>query len=135
MAVSPNSWGWWDSSWNPVGGCSASSPGCRNCYAATWATAPHRGPTIHDDVVDWVRDKPVFNGTLSVLPDDHPSWAFPLKWPGQKHPRLGNGQPSLIFVCPMSDLFHEDRPAEIIDQVVATITASRHIGLFLTKRA
>ena len=33
------------------------------------------------------------------------------------------------------DLFHEDRPSSIIDEVVATIVASRHIGLFLTKRA
>jgi protein gp37 len=34
----------------------------------------------------------------------------------------------------MSDLFHEERPQIIIDQVVATMVTSRHIGLFLTKR-
>jgi protein gp37 len=34
----------------------------------------------------------------------------------------------------MSDVFHEDRPQSVIDQVVATMVASQHIGLFITKR-
>ena len=34
----------------------------------------------------------------------------------------------------MSDLFHEQRPKAIIDQVVATLVASDHIGMLLTKR-
>lgn len=29
---------WAGASWNPVTGCSKVSPGCANCYAATWAS-------------------------------------------------------------------------------------------------
>jgi len=135
MAASPGSWGWWDASWNPVGGCKAVSPGCRNCYAAKWATAPHPAPTIHDDVVDFVRGKPVFNDTLTALPPEHVGWNWPLTWPGQEHPLLGDGEPNLLVVGLMADVFHENRPVEIIDQVVATVVASKHFGLFITKRA
>jgi protein gp37 len=47
---------------------------------------------------------------------------------------LGEGKPSLIFVCDMCDLFHENRPIAIIDRVVSTVAWSRHIGQLLTKR-
>ena len=76
----------------------------------------------------------MFNGELSVLPSEHRGWSWPLRWSGAEHPLLGDGQPSLIFVGVMSDLFHEHRPSSIIDQVVATMVMSRHIGLLLTKR-
>jgi protein gp37 len=58
-----------------------------------------------------------------------------MKWPGAKDPLLGPGQPSLIFVADMADLFHEQRPTTDIDQVVSAIASSRHIGQLLTKRA
>jgi protein gp37 len=61
-------------------------------------------------------------------------WSWPLKWRGAKHPKLGPGKPSLIFVGDMADLFHEGRPDKIIDRVCATIALSDHIGLLLTKR-
>jgi protein gp37 len=35
----------------------------------------------------------------------------------------------------MCDLFHENRPTQIIDRVVTTIAWSSHIGQLLTKRA
>jgi protein gp37 len=41
----------------------------------------------------------------------------------------------LIFVGDMCDLFHEDRSTSNIDEVIATVAASRHIGQILTKRA
>lgn len=34
----------------------------------------------------------------------------------------------------MTDLFHEDRPTAIIDQVVSPLILSQHTGLLLTKR-
>jgi protein gp37 len=76
----------------------------------------------------------IFNGKLTAAPDGHHLWNWPLKWPGAEHPKLGPGQPSLIFVGDMSDVFHEDRPDEIIDRVCSTIAVSDHIGLLLTKR-
>jgi protein gp37 len=77
----------------------------------------------------------IFNGKSTAAPDWHLQWTWPLTWPGAKHPKLGSGKPSLIFVGDMSDLFHEDRPKEIIDRICATMAQSDHIGLLLTKRA
>lgn len=129
--------GWWDGTWNPVGGCSVVSSGCRNCYAAKLSATQQTAHRIalYENTTDWVRGKPVFNGELSVLPPEHSGWTWPLTWPGAKYPLLGDGEPSLIFVGDMSDLFHEDRPQTIIDEVTATLAASPHIGMFLTKRA
>lgn len=78
---------------------------------------------------------PVFNGRLTVVPDASPTWTFPLRWRGSKTNRLGPDMPSLIFVGDMSDLFHDDRPEEVIDRHIAVIALSKHIGQFLTKRA
>jgi len=44
-------------------------------------------------------------------------------------------RPRMIFVCSMSDLFHETTPEEFIDEVFAAILAApRHIFQLLTKR-
>ncbi len=129
---------WWDVTWNPVGGCSLASPGCALCYAAQEAgtkTWPFAGSArVHDGVTIVKGKRRIFNGKLTVAPEGHRLWAWPLRWRGAKHPKLGPGQPSLIFVGDMSDLFHEGRDAEIIDRVCATIAMSDHIGLLLTKR-
>jgi protein gp37 len=82
-----------------------------------------------------VKDKRrIFNGKVTAAPDWHPQWTWLLTWPGAKHPKLGPGKPSLVFVGDMSDLFYGDRPKKIIDLVCATIALSDHIGLLLTKR-
>jgi protein gp37 len=128
--------GWWDQTSNFTGGCKAASPGCgqdKVCYAAMLAATQQfaRGVELYQGVTDWVRGKPVFNGKRTVLPPDHPSWRWLLTWPGAKHPNLGPGKPSLVFVGDMSDVFFQPRPA--IDQVVSTIVHSPHIGLLQTK--
>ena len=129
---------WWDHTWNPVGGCSHGSPGCALCYAQqeagtkSWPFAGSAG--IHDGVTDVKGKRRIFNGKLNVAPSGHRLWAWPLKWPAAKRPKLGPGKPSLIFVGDMADLFHEERPDEIIDRVCATIAISDHIGELLTKR-
>jgi protein gp37 len=74
------------------------------------------------------------HGKLNAAPATHRLWTWPLNWCGARHPKLGPGAPSLIFVGDMSDLFHEGRPDEIIDRVCTTIAMSDHIGLLLTKR-
>jgi protein gp37 len=126
---------WWDYSWNVVGGCLNVSPGCKNCYAAYEAGTRQTRHRIglYENTVDWVRGKPVFNGNLTVCPPDHDAWTIPLRRSVQ-NPVMGAGKPPLIFVGDMSDLFHERRPDWIIDEVVATLAASSHIGLLLTKR-
>ena len=130
----PKAPAWWDWSWNPIGGCFTVSSGCRNCYAASLSARAWKQHPLYRSTTDYKRGKPVFNGTLTVLPPAHPQWRWPLQWRGVKDPLLGPGQPSLIFVSDMADLFHEERPMAIVDQVVSAIAWSRHIGQLLTKR-
>jgi len=89
---------------------------------------------VHDGVTIVKGKRRIFNGKLTAAPNGHPSWVWPFRWPGAQHPKLGPGQPSLIFVGDMSDVFHERRPDETIGRVCATIALSDHIGLLLTKR-
>jgi protein gp37 len=78
----------------------------------------------------------IFNGKLTTAPERHKVWFEPINYRGAKHPKLGPGKPSLIFVGDMSDLFIEDegRPDAVIDRVCATLAQADHIGLLLTKR-
>jgi protein gp37 len=124
---------WWDYSWNPVGGCRAISPGCTNCYAAQIAGTKtfkwlHQGVTIRHGT------HRIFNGKLTTAPPWHRTWAEPVRKESIQPSKLGSGMPGLVFIGDMSDVFHKDRPAAVIDRVCATIAASNHIGLLLTKR-
>jgi protein gp37 len=134
----PRGWDWWwDHTWNPSGGCKAVSPGCTNCYAAqvagtkTWPYA--RSAAVHNGVTVVKGKRRIFNGKVTAAPAFHELWTWPLTWSGARHPKLGPGAPSLIFVGDMADLFYK-RPTEVIDRVCATIALSEHIGLLLTKR-
>jgi protein gp37 len=126
---------WTDATWNPIGGCSIKSPGCIHCYAQLLAGTRLINHPLYRATTDLVKGKPVFNGKMTVLPDDHPRWTETLKWRGAKNPVMGAGMPSLIFVADMSDLFHENRPRHVVDKVVTTVINSRHVGQLLTKRA
>lgn len=127
---------WTDATWNPIGGCSIKSPGCKPCYAQGLAGTRLLNHPLYAGTTTPNKDgKPVFNGHLTVAADEHPVWAWPLGWRGSKTPILGAGQPSLIFVGDMSDLFHEDRPIRDIDRVLVAGLRSRHILQLLTKRA
>ena len=98
--------------WNPVTGCTKISPGCQNCYAERMAKRL-RGRCGYD------ADEP-FRVTL------HPErLEEPLRW----------RKPSMVFVCSMGDLFHDDVPDEFIHRVFATIgQCPQHIFIILTKR-
>jgi protein gp37 len=139
MAVPLGDDAWWDATWNVVGGCSRVSPGCKLCYAAQVAGTkswPYPGSArIHDGVTITIGKRRVFNGKLTVAPEGHPLWKWPLSWRGVEHPKLGTGKPALIFVGDMSDVFHEGRADEVIDHVCVNVAISDHIGLLLTKRS
>lgn len=113
---------WCDSTWNPIRGtkgrwyCTHVSEGCRNCYAerlnVRWG-----GPEYKPGADTFRLDEKVLQQ--------------PLHW---KKPRR-------IFVCDMTDLFHEDIPEWMIDAVTTTMCehgegtdGSHHTYQILTKR-
>jgi protein gp37 len=114
---------WTDATWNPVAGCTIVTAGCTNCYAMRMAA---RLEAMEVDKYEGLTRKSggraVWTGKVRL---DHASLRVPLAW---KKPRK-------IFVNSMSDLFHEDVPAEFIAQVWLTMAATpRHTYQILTKR-
>jgi protein gp37 len=103
---------WTDSTWNPVRGCTKVSPGCKHCYAETFAKR-FRG----------VKGHPFEQGfELRLVPE---KLNEPLKW----------RNPKKIFVNSMSDLFHVGVPDEYILQVCQVMVKARHHHYqVLTKR-
>src|SRR4029077_11793851 len=104
---------WTDTTWNPVRGCVKISPGCKNCYAETFAER-FRGVPGH----------PYEQGfDLRLVPE---KLEEPLYWKKSR----------MIFVNSMSDLFHDDIPDEYILQVAEVMRrADWHTYQVLTKRA
>ncbi len=104
---------WTDATWNPVRGCTRISPGCKHCYAATFAER-FRGVPGH----------PYEQGfDLRLVPE---KIAEPLLW----------ATPKKVFVNSMSDLFHADIPTDYIEQVARVMVAANwHVFQVLTKRA
>jgi protein gp37 len=104
---------WTDATWNPVRGCTKISPGCKHCYAETFAER-FRG----------VKGHPYEQGfDLRVVPE---KLGEPLKW----------RSPKKIFVNSMSDLFHPLVPDEYIVEVAKIMMqANWHQFQVLTKRA
>ena len=103
---------WTDATWNPVTGCTKVSPGCKYCYAERLSLrlAAMGNPRYR-------------NGFRLSLHRD--LLELPLKW----------RQPRRIFVNSMSDLFHEDIPAEYVKAVFRVMNrASWHNFQILTKR-
>ncbi|KKN08327.1 hypothetical protein LCGC14_1057900 [marine sediment metagenome] len=107
-------------SWNPITGCTRVSPGCENCYAETMS---HRLNAM---------GQPKYQGVTK------PSgkWSTNVYF-HQKElctPRLWK-KPSTIFVCSMSDLFHEGVQGEALDKIFDAMEDHyRHTYLILTKR-
>lgn len=115
---------WTERTWNPLRGCIAVSPGCKNCYAAVMAARfsgpglPYEGLARFDDKgrAHWI-------GRIALVDD---KLREPLTW----------RKPAMVFVNSMSDLFHDDVPVEFIRQVFAVMGAAKqHTFQVLTKRA
>jgi protein gp37 len=104
---------WTDATWNPVRGCTKISPGCKHCYAETFAER-FRG----------VKGHPYEQGfDLRLVPE---KLTEPFTW----------RTPKLVFVNSMSDLFQTvvpDEYAKAVTQVM--VTANWHTYQVLTKRS
>lgn len=107
---------WADRVWNPVTGCSKVSIGCKHCYAERMAKrlAGRCG---------YPAERPF---SVTVHED---RITEPLRW----------RKSAMIFVCSMSDLFHQDVPERTIIDVLSTIAEAhyrglKHTFLILTKR-
>lgn len=107
---------WTDETWNPIRGtkgkwhCTKVSEGCRNCYAER-LNRRFGGPAYV-----------VGADTLRLDPD---VLGKPIRWRRAR----------MVFVCSMTDLFHEDVPFEWIDRMFAIMIATpRHTFQVLTKR-
>lgn len=114
---------WTDATWNPVAGCQIITPGCTNCYAMRMAARlDAMGVQKYEGLTRKSGDRYVWTGKVFC---DEASLAAPLKWRA----------PRKIFVNSMSDLFHEDVPADFIKRVWATMRATpHHTYQILTKR-
>jgi protein gp37 len=116
---------WCDETWNPFIGCSRKSLGCKNCYAvgiAEWQS--NLGREYYDDTFIKRDGKLEWTGVISRAPDH--TMEAPLK-KGKKG--------TLIFVCSVSDFFHENASDDLRLEVLDIIQATpRQTYQFLTKR-
>jgi protein gp37 len=104
---------WTDATWNPVRGCTKISPGCKHCYAETFAER-FRG----------VKGHPYEQGfDLRLVPR---KLTEPFSW----------RSPKLVFVNSMSDLFQPGVPDEYAETVSSVmVKADWHTYQVLTKRS
>jgi protein gp37 len=104
---------WTDKTWNPITGCTKRSAGCAHCYAEVMARR------LKAMGLEKYR-----NGFGLTLHEE--DLEEPLQWK----------KPHNIFVCSMSDIFHEEVPFEFVDRIMDTIHRSpQHRYQILTKRA
>jgi protein gp37 len=104
---------WTDATWNPLRGCTKISPGCKHCYAETFAER-FRG----------VKGHPYQQGfDLRLVPE---KLSEPFQW----------SSPRTVFVNSMSDLFQPGVPDGYIEEVVRVmVEANWHTYQVLTKRS
>lgn len=104
---------WTDKTWNPITGCSKKSTGCLHCYAEVMARR-----------LKAMGQEKYANGFSVTLHER--CLNEPLTWRGNHN----------IFVCSMSDIFHENVPFEFIDKMFDVIkNTPQHRYQILTKRA
>jgi protein gp37 len=103
---------WTEATWNPTRGCDKISPGCKHCYAETFA---ERFRGVKGNAYEQGFD-------FRLVPDKLDQ---PKRW---KRSRM-------IFTNSMSDIFHEQCPDDyIIKFAKVMLEADHHIYQVLTKR-
>lgn len=114
---------WTNATWNVLTGCSLASPGCIRCYAMRLAGSRLKNHFSRKGLTRPTKTGPVWTGEVRF----NEVWLRqPLQW----------RRPRKIFVCAHSDLFHDDVPDEVLDQIFAVMAlASHHTFQVLTKRS
>ena len=104
---------WTDKTWNPITGCSKKSTGCLHCYAEVMSRR-----------LKAMGQEKYRNGFELTLHER--CLNEPLTWKGSHN----------IFVCSMSDIFHEEVPFDFVDKMFEVIKKTPHHRYqILTKRA
>ncbi|MBI1944515.1 MAG: phage Gp37/Gp68 family protein [Deltaproteobacteria bacterium] len=104
---------WTDATWNPVRGCAKVSPGCKHCYAETFA---ERFRGVPGSPYEQGFDLRLVPGLIDL----------PRQWKRGRR----------IFVNSMSDLFQDGVPEEYIARVVEVMRETPHHQYqLLTKRS
>lgn len=104
---------WTDKTWNPITGCTKFSAGCAHCYVE-----------IMSRRLKAMGLGKYQNGFKLTLHEE--SLNEPLRWKNAHN----------IFVCSMSDLFHNDVPFDFVDKIMEVIELTpQHRYQILTKRA
>ena len=104
---------WTHSTWNPVTGCSKTSPGCAHCYAERMAKRLQ------------AMGQPNYRNGFKLTTHQE-TLHLPLGWK----------KPQIIFVNSMSDLFHEEVPEQFIEGVFQVMKQAHwHTFQVLTKRS
>ncbi len=104
---------WTEATWNPVRGCQKISPGCKHCYAETFAER-FRGVQGHPYELGF---------TPRLIPE---KLVEPIRW----------SIPKTVFVNSMRDLFQDVVPDGYIEAVAdIMLRANWHTYQVLTKRA
>jgi protein gp37 len=130
---------WCDNSWNPIRARSANgrkghfcekiSAGCKNCYASRMQSRFGMFPYLAE------------NRSKVELFLDEKVLLKPLSWKGRSlyepgsEKAVGYQHGLRIFVCSMTDLFHEGHSDEWLDRIFAVMAlCPQHIFQVLTKR-
>jgi protein gp37 len=104
---------WTEATWNPVRGCLKISPGCKHCYAETFA---ERFRGVRNHAYEYGFDP-------RLVPE---KLLEPLRWSSGK----------TVFVNSMSDLFQDAIPADYVAAVATVmLRADWHTYQVLTKRS
>ena len=117
---------WADSTWSPVRGCTRASEGCSGCYSERLCARNLpglRSPTTGKSFAVMTPQGPRWTGRVELIENELEK---PLHW----------RKPRRIFVCSMSDPFHEKLSHGDIDKVFAVMAlCPQHLFLVLSKRA
>ena len=117
---------WTDRTWNPIVGCSVTSPGCANCYAMKDAgmKSNHPNPKIKD----------IHRG-LTEVTNGNVVWTGKTRFRPDKLKKVNTKKPTMWLVNSMGDLFQESVGLDVVKTVFQAMNDNpQHIFQILTKQ-